>query len=572
MKNKTKKNSLTAVLVFILVLALAITGCSSNSDKSGINTDGNKPKTSPVNEIDKAPVDPNELEWKQDTSPFTFRQYFYGTWASNYLWKDQYNMKQITEKTGVTIDRFLATGNDNDFLNTMIASNDLPDALMLDWNHPQVTKLINNGMLYSLDELIDEYAPNFRNLIDPEIVKYHSVDGKLWYLPNNYETEDRLTNGIPITGIRPWFVRKDIYEALGKPTIETEQDLAEFLKEAKAKYSDLSPVGMESFDVSMWGFEGSLSMNYLIDSFSPMNLENRIKDDEQRVRYPMRDTDYIEAFRYLNKLAKDGLFDSQQLIAKQEQYDEKLYGANFIITSAFMNSMYTIYNPKIESTLGADKTYIVLDGLKVNGQEPRYPASRLMGWQGFFITKNAKNPERIIKFLEYAWSDEGQLDFRYGKENETYDMVDGLPVAKEEVKQLELTDNNAWYSEYGFTASTLMWRSGALWDAAEKRDFDALQPEQAAAKDLLKKYNYDSFSLGMENIEPDGSTAEGVINAKVKNLWNKTIPKLVLAVSDKEFDDIYTDFIKDMDKVGADKVEQVMYERHLADLEKKGLN
>lgn len=475
-----------AAMAFILVIALSITGCSSNNNNKAANTGGSKTETGATNNTPAAPADPNELEWKQDTSPFTFRQYFYGTWASNYLWKDQINMKQITDKTGVAIDRFLATGNDNDFLNTMIASNDLPDTLMLDWNHPQVTKLINNGMLYSLNELIDQYAPKLWDLIDPEIIKYHSVDGKLYYLPNNYETEERLTNGIPITGIRPWYVRKDIYKALGEPKIETEQQLEDFLVQAKAKYPELSPVGMESFDVSMWGFEGSLSMNYLIHSFSPTNMENRIKDDTQRVLYPMRDKNYIEAFRFVNNLQKKGLFDSQQLIAKQEQYDEKIYGANYIVTSAFMNGIYTQYNPKIESTLGADKTYVVLDGLKIGGQEPRYPASRLMGWQGFFITKNAKNPERIIKFLEYMWSDEGQLDFRYGVEGETYDMVDGLPKARAEVKDLELSDNNAWYSKYGYTASTLMWRSGKLWDAAEKRDFDEKQPEQAAAKELLK--------------------------------------------------------------------------------------
>ncbi|HZG78838.1 MAG TPA: extracellular solute-binding protein [Paenibacillus sp.] len=518
-----------------------------------------------------APADPNELEYKSDTSPFTFRQYFYGTWASNYLWKDQYAMKLVTEKTGATIDRFLATGNDNDFLNTMIASNDLPDTLMLDWNHPQVTKLINSGMLYSIDELIDQYAPNFRGLLDEEMVKYHSVNGKLWYLPNFYETKDRLVNGVPITPIRPYFVRSDIYAALGSPKIETPDDLIAFLKDAKAKYPDLSPLGMESFDVSMWGFQGSLSMDSLIYSFSPNHQENRIKDDEKVLAYPMRDPGFIEAFRFVNRLQKEGLFDSQQLIAKQEQYEEKIYGGQYIVSSAFMNNIYTMYNPKIESTIGADKKYTILEPIKVGGQEPRYPAQRLMGWQGFFITKNAKQPDRIIKFLEYAWSDEGQMDLRYGKEGETYDMVDGLPQHKPEVKELELSDNAAWYNKYGLTASTLMWRAGQLWDDAEKRDFMKNQPEQYAAKEMIAKYNFDGNALGLDNIEPEGSTSEGVINAKIKDLWNKTIPKLVLAKSDAEFDKVYADFVADMDKVGAAKVEKVMYERHIQDLQKKGV-
>lgn len=563
-----------------LTVALAVlAGCSSNTNTNS-NADSSKQETANTGnagkEANNAGAEGTTAEaggpsWKQDTSPFTFTQYFYGNWASNYLWKDQFAMKLVTEKTGITIDRKLATGSDDDYLNTMIASGDLPDTIMLDWNNPAVSKLIKNGMVYSIDELIEKYAPDLKDMLDPEMVKYHSVDGKLWYLPNYFETKERLTSGVPITPIRPWFIRKDIYEAIGSPKIETTDDLLAALKQAKAKFPDVSPVGVEFFDVAKNGFEGSLSMDYLIYSFAPQLLEERIKDEAKIVEYPMRNKGFIDAFRYLNTLSREGLFDPQLLIYKQEQYEEKLYGAQYAVASQFMDGMYTRYNPKIESTLGAEKKYDILDGIQANGQTPRYPASRLMGWQGFFITKKAKNPERIIRFAEYAWSDEGQLDFLYGKEGETYEMVDGLPQYKPEVRDLMLKDNNAWYAKYGLTASTLLWRSGTTIDAAATRDFKKDQPEQFEAKKLLEKYNFDVYPLGMENLEPEGSTAEGVINVKVKDLWNKTIPKLVLAKSDNEFNAVYDDFIAQMDKVGAANVEKVMYERHLEDMKKKGI-
>lgn len=564
MKGKRFK-ALTCLAVSVSVLA----ACSSTPKST---TEDKKPDTTaPAAQNANAASDPNALSWKKDTSPFTFTQFFYGNWASNYLWKDQYAMKLITEKTGVKIDRKLATGSDDDYLNTMIASGDLPDTIMLDWNNPNVTKLINNGLVYSMDELIDKYAPEFRKMLDPEMVKYHSVNGKLWYLPNFFETKDRLTSGTPITPIRPWFFRKDIYAAIGSPKLETTDDLLNALKQAKAKFPDVSPVGVEFFDVQKNGFPGSLSMNYLISSFSPRLLEERVKDDKQIVEYPMRNKGFIDAFRFMNTLSRNGLFDPQLLIYKQEQYQEKLYGAQYAVASQFMDGLYTTYNPKIESTVGKDKTYTVIDGLKANGQTPRYPASRLMGWQGFFITKKAKDPGRILRFAEYAWSDEGQLDFLYGKQGETYDMVDGLPKYKPEVQDLMLKDNNAWYAKYGFTASTLLWRAGKLWDDASTRDFKASKPDEYAAGKLLEKYNFDNYALGMENLEPEGSTPEGVINVKVKDLWNKTIPKLILAKSDSEFDSIYADFIAQMDKVGAEKAEKIMYQRHLQDLSKKGL-
>ncbi|OKP93397.1 hypothetical protein [Paenibacillus sp. P32E] len=150
-------------------------------------------------------------------------------------------------------------------------------------------------------------------------------------------------------------------------------------------------------------------------------------------------------------------------------------------------------------------------------------------------------------------------------------MVDGLPKYKQEIMDLSLKDNNAFNAQYGFNDSTLLMRAGKVWDDASARDFQAQQPEQFAAAKLLEKYNFDSYSLGMDNLEPDGSTPEGVINGKVKDLWNKTIPKLILSETDVEFDNTYNDFIGQMDKVGAEKAEKVMYQRHLEDMKKKGV-
>ncbi|WP_199621456.1 type 2 periplasmic-binding domain-containing protein [Paenibacillus alkalitolerans] len=511
------------------------------------------------------------LSWRQDTSPFTFTQYFYGNWATNYLWRGQYAMKLVTEKTGVTIDRKLAVGSDEDYLNMIIATGDLPDTLMLDWNNPAVAKLIDNGLVYSMNELIDQYAPGFWRMLDPEMVQYHSIDGKLWYLPNFYEQKDRLTNGKPIVSIRPWFIRRDIYENLGRPRIETTDELKQILGEIKTEYPLLYPLGVDFFDVAKNGFGGSMSMYYLIYSFSPYLQEERIRDDAQEVLYPMRNPGFIEAFRYMNSLYREGILDPKFLITKQEQYQEGMYRAEYAAASQFLNGMYTQFNPTIKDTAGEDKTYVVLDGLKARDREPRYPASRLLGWQGFFITKKAARPDRIIRFAEYAWSDEGQMDLMFGKEGETYEFVDGLPQYMPEVRELMNEDYIAWQQKYGFEASTLLWRAGELWDRADLREMILSRPDEYNAAMKLSRFNYDDYALGMENLEPDGSTPEGVINTKIKDLWNKAITHLIMASSDEEFDKIYRQFIEQMDEAGAKRVEKEMYRRHLIDLKKKGI-
>jgi putative aldouronate transport system substrate-binding protein len=358
MKKKVLR-SLCYVIAGIMMAITLMTGCSSSNEvttSENNSTISSSSKLSTNTSIAKPGNSSNELEWKSDISPFTFRQYFYGTWATDYIWKDQFSDKYITEKTGVTIDRFLATGSDNDYLSTIIAANDLPDSIMLDWNNPLVTKLINGGMVYSIDKLIDKYCPKFKGSLDKEMVQYHTLNGKLWYLPNFYNTKESVLNNRPGISIRPWFVRQDIYNALGKPQMDTPDKLISVLKQVKQKYLDIGLVGMEPFDVNSNGFKGSRSMDFLIYSFAPDLEKERIKDDKKTLEYPMRNAGFKEAFRFVNKLMNAGLFDPRLLIYKQEQYEEKLFGAKYFMPSEFTNDLYSKFNTKILNTLGQDKT------------------------------------------------------------------------------------------------------------------------------------------------------------------------------------------------------------------------
>ncbi|GEM_PF-703938 len=506
--------------------------------------------------------------WKEDTSPFQFTQSIYGNWANHYVWNGQYAMKRIQEKTGVRINRKLAVGNDEDYLNI---NGELPDTIMLDWSSPAAAKLIDGGLVYSIDELINAYAPNLWQMLDPEMVQYHSVNGKLWYLPNLYERESRLRDGKPLVPIRPWFIRRDVYEELGKPRMETVEDLKTILAEIKQQDLARYPLALDYFDVAQNGFAGSNSLDYLIYSFAPYLSEERISDERQELVYPMRNEGFIEAFRYLNSLYREGLLDPKFLIAKGAQYEAGMYLAEYGVASQQMTGMYARFNPVIASTLNEEKTYLVLDGVAAGEQKPRYPASRLLGGQGFFITKQAGNPKRIISFVEYALSDEGQLDFLYGAEGETYEMVNGLPQYVPEVRDLMNSDYIAWQSKYGFGASTLLWNGSPMFFKAELREMILSRPDEYNASMKLSRFTYDDYALGMGNLEPSVSSPEGVINAKIKDLWNKAILHLIMASSDEEFDKAYWTFIEMMDSAGAKKVERAMYRNHLLDLEKKGI-
>lgn len=134
MKHKPKK---TVLLMLGLMLALSATGCGNSNNASS----GNKANDKPANtEATAAPAtdaatpapaaSADEPGWKSDTSPITFDWYLNFAWFPN-KWGVDPTSQYVTKKTGVNLNFIVPAGNENEKLNTLIASGKLPDFITL---------------------------------------------------------------------------------------------------------------------------------------------------------------------------------------------------------------------------------------------------------------------------------------------------------------------------------------------------------------------------------------------------------------------------------------------------------
>ena len=92
--------------------------------------------------------------------------------------------------------------------------------------------------------------------------------------------------------------------------------------------------------------------------------------------------------------------------------------------------------------------------------------------------------------------------------------------------------------------------------------------------DYLKdvgKYGVDVWELGLDNLDPDPASDEGVAFQKIKNIWNKYLAQMVLAENDEQFNAAYEAGMKEIEEAGLQKVKDVMTQNHLKDLEAKGI-
>ena len=561
-------------LAVLISISMVLTGCGGNSGTPAQgSTTVAEATTQAVADAttDQSAQEPEEskLSWQKDTSPFKFDLYFFGAWGDGYPWRGALVEKYITEATGVTPNIIIPTGNEKEYLNVMIASNDLPDAMVLEWYAPETKKLIESGNIYSVNELSEKYAPELMSMISPDVTTYHKqADGKLYYLPSFFSSKEEFDQSLEKHGARPLFIQKGIYEALGKPAIDTPESFLQLLKDIKAKYPEVKPFAIEPpLDVNQWGLNGNLTLGYyLAGIFAPETYGKDQYLENDKIKLIIENPNYIEAVRFLNTVYKEGLISVDTLMMKHENFGETVDSAQWAVTGRFAIDIWKNHNPKIMSlTNDEGKTYIPLPYFKYNGKDPQFAGGRGAGWVASMVTKNAKNPERIARYFEYCWSDDGQIANLFGKEGETFDMVDGMPQYKPEILEELATDSTALKEKYGFEQRLLMWRS--KWAGLQK--IALAPPSYTDYLRTVSSYGVDVWNLGLDSLDPDPASSEGVAYAKIKNIWNKYLSKMVLAKNDADFNAAYEAGMKEIQDVGLEKVKDIMTQNHLKDVAKK---
>ena len=125
-----------------------LTGC-------GAEREGQAVETSQVEDTSQG--DEDTPAWKKYAGePVTLDWYVNYSWFA-IPWGENAVSQKITEETGVNINFITPIGNETEKLNALIASDSLPDLITLGYWEPQVNQMIEENMVYALNELADDY-------------------------------------------------------------------------------------------------------------------------------------------------------------------------------------------------------------------------------------------------------------------------------------------------------------------------------------------------------------------------------------------------------------------------------
>jgi len=558
-----KKKYYGLVLVVVVILALMVFVWNA-IEPSRVPQDSQKTNE----QVEQPNVQDDLYSWQKDTSPFSFDMFFYGAWGTFYKWRGALVEQFITEDTGATPNIIIPTGNEKEYLTVLIASGDLPDVMVLEWYAPETKRLIEAGLIHPINTLAESYAPGLLEMISDDIKTYHShTDGLLYYLPSFFTTKEEYEVALERHGARSLFIQQGIYEALGRPSVETPEKLLQLLRDIRDQFPDVKPFAIEPpLDVHQWGLTGNLTMNYFAGIFAPETFGRELYLEDGQIRMIFENPNFIEAVKFLNQLVREDIISVDTLMMKHEIYGESVDSAQWGVAARFPIDIWKNHNPRIMSLFNDEsKTYIPLGFQYHDGKMPQFAGGRGAGWVATMVTKNAENPDRIIRYLHYSWSDQGQLTNLFGREGETFSFVDGVPQYKPEILEEIAANPSALTDKFGFEQRLLMWRS--RWAGLQRV---AMAPQAYA--DYLRdvgKYGVDIWELGLDNLDPDPASSEGVAYARIKDVWNRYLARMVLSVTDEEFDSNYDQAMSEIREAGLEEVRAVMTQNHLADKARK---
>lgn len=492
--------------------------------------------------------------------PVTFDWYINFSWFAR-QWGDSAVSKYITEKTGVNIRYIVPAGNEAEKLNSMIAGNTLPDLITIGWWEGQVPMMIDSGLVLPLDELAQKYDPYFFKVANPQKLGwYRQDDGHVYGYPNaSYTPQDYDKLKGKLTSNQTFLVRKDMYEALGKPDMTTPEGFLAALRAAKAKFPSVGgqpiiPIGfMEFGDTGCASLEGYLQ-NFLA---IPYEKDGKIYDRST-------DPDYVKWLKVFRQANEEGLIATDVFVDKRSQIEEKAaqgrYFAMLYQNWDMQAAQMALYNQD------PNKVYIAVDGPKNSKRAPHTLAGQgIAGWTLTLISKNCKDPARAIQFLTYLISEEGQMDTYFGIPNVTYTMKDGKPELVPEVAELDTKDKNAQETKYGVQYTYWMLMDNPWADQWGAKYSPALGQPQLWTRPYVKSF------AAYDNLQLTPGSDEALIAEEISRRWGRDLPRLIRAKSEAEFDQIWNELQKFKQDKGIAKVQAVQTQKMTVNKQKLGM-
>lgn len=314
-------------------------------------------------------------------------------------------------------------GNEaNNQLTLMCAGGEkLPDVLVgfSNLGKRMMAQFGEDGFFIDMTDLLKDHAPTFNKQME-KLSKDEqdriwnnmksAVDGKVYGLPTYSAPviSDYMQNMM--------YINQDWLDAAGKQNPTNVDELYDVL----VAFRDEDPNGngkadeIPMFRSGIW--------NYVINAFVYYDAEHPLNVTDGKVWSPVVTDEFRQAMIYLNKLYQEDLITDQSFSSNSTDMKALISGEDELATvgiwfgqpladvNSYMQTLdqYEVMNPLADATGKGGYVVVRPNDLLISG----------------FITKDCKDPELAMKFMDFLYEDESVTRRRHGEKDVHWEYTD----------------------------------------------------------------------------------------------------------------------------------------------------
>jgi putative aldouronate transport system substrate-binding protein len=478
--------------------------------------------------------------------------------------------KWIADNLNVTFTWDILVGDKDQKIGILIASGDYPDIL-----HVDSSKFYDAGALIPLDGLIEQYAPRLRAHYPDIWEKMKEDHGPIYTLPV-WGVESGKDHGNWYGSSAMW-VQKEVLKEFGYPKITTVDEYFDLLIRYKEKYPTIDGMPTIAFTILAYDWRSFCLINppNFLAGF-PNDGNGTINPETLEYRAFLYQDISKQWFKKLNEMNAIGIIDRSCFVDNYDQYLSKIASGRVLgfhdQAWQFQSAEQSLTNQGLHN-----RTYAPLPIVFDESIRPRYRNRNTPNiGQGIGISVKARDPVRIIRFLDAQLDDEVQkiIGF-YGILDDDYHVDEqGNPYRTQ--LQRDQQEDEVWKLHN----QAHLWRShnpkleGSYSDGWPTNIADLYSEREATLRpedrELWAAYGVSNNAELMDmdpppnsvwfpawQIEtPDGSEAQ-IAWKRAEEIYRRYLPRIIMG-RPAQFESLWNEYVGELAKTGLDKYEAYM--------------
>lgn len=540
-----------SILLSSLLTMSLLAGCTGDNEPENAEpAEGTEPAVQALTEI-PLPItsEPFTIDyWRANDAKLTASLNNFGDMAA---------YKEKEKLTGIQV-KFThpPLGQQRDQFNLLISTKELPDVIYYNWadavGGPE--KMIKDGRIIRLNELIDSYAPNLKRIIesDPDVKKQIALDdGTIYMFPL------LKLDALKLNATSGLIMRQDWLDALN---LKVPTNIDEWYTVLKA-FKEQDPNGNGKPDeLPFTGNWGPGNLTKLHDFAAAFGVIGGFQMNGDKVEFGPIQPGYRDFLETMAKWYKEGLIDPEIMTNDGKAFDYKVTSN---LAGAYQGGVFSGMGKYFNLMRDTDPNFNVTGvPWPVSQDGTSYATFNLDAkvlTYGEAITASADEDKLkyIVQWMDYNYSEEGSDLFNFGIENDSY-VRDGEGVKFTDT----IIDNpNGLTYDQALASYALSIMDGPI--NQDSRYLDALlfdDGQRAANAEWMKASS--ALTLPPIRLSTDEVTTSTSIMSQVNTYLNETMTAIISGQKPiTEFDKM-AETIKSMDIDRAIEVHQAAYDRY----------